>query len=30
MCTILFALNQHPKYKLIYLGNRDEFTSYGD
>ncbi|MBF4693708.1 NRDE family protein [Fusibacter ferrireducens] len=27
MCTILFALNQHPKYKLIYLGNRDEFKS---
>ena len=27
MCTILFALNQHPQYKLIYLGNRDEFKS---
>lgn len=27
MCTILFALNQHHRYKLIYLGNRDEFKS---
>lgn len=27
MCTIIFALNQHPHYKLIYLGNRDEFKS---
>lgn len=27
MCTIIFALNQHPHYKLIYLGNRDEFKA---
>ncbi len=27
MCTIIFALNQHPNFKLIYLGNRDEFKS---
>ena len=25
MCLILFALNKHPKYKLILAANRDEF-----
>lgn len=25
MCLILFALNQHPEYKLILAANRDEF-----
>ena len=25
MCLIFFALKQHPKYKLILAGNRDEF-----
>lgn len=25
MCLILFALNNHPKYKLIMAANRDEF-----
>ena len=25
MCLILFAINQHPKYKLIFAANRDEF-----
>jgi uncharacterized protein with NRDE domain len=25
MCLIFVALNQHPKYKLIVAGNRDEF-----
>lgn len=25
MCLIIFALNQHPKYKLIIAANRDEF-----
>jgi len=25
MCLILFAINQHPKYKLILAANRDEF-----
>ncbi len=25
MCLILFALNQHPQYKLIMAANRDEF-----
>lgn len=25
MCLILFALNEHPKYKLILAANRDEF-----
>jgi uncharacterized protein with NRDE domain len=25
MCLIFFALNQHPDYKLIIAGNRDEF-----
>lgn len=27
MCLIIFALNQHPKYKLIVAANRDEFFS---
>lgn len=27
MCLIIFALNQHPKYKLIIAANRDEFFS---
>ncbi len=27
MCLILFALNTHPKYKLILAANRDEFFS---
>ena len=27
MCLILFALNQHPQYKLIIAANRDEFFS---
>jgi len=25
MCLILFALNQHPKYKIVIAANRDEF-----
>ena len=25
MCLIFFSLNQHPTYKLILAGNRDEF-----
>ncbi|MCK5368958.1 MAG: NRDE family protein [Cyclobacteriaceae bacterium] len=25
MCLLLFALNNHPKYKLIMAANRDEF-----
>ena len=25
MCLIFLALNQHPRYKLIVAGNRDEF-----
>ncbi|MCC5909786.1 MAG: NRDE family protein [Clostridiaceae bacterium] len=25
MCTVLFAYKIHPKYDLIFLGNRDEF-----
>ena len=25
MCLILFALNNHPKYKMILAANRDEF-----
>ncbi len=25
MCLILFALNEHPEYKLIFAANRDEF-----
>jgi uncharacterized protein with NRDE domain len=25
MCVILFAINQHPKYKFIVTANRDEF-----
>lgn len=25
MCLIFFALNTHPKYKLVVAGNRDEF-----
>jgi uncharacterized protein with NRDE domain len=27
MCLIFFSLNQHPLYKLIVAGNRDEFYS---
>lgn len=27
MCTLLFAYKMHPKYDLIFLGNRDEFKS---
>ncbi|KPU45592.1 hypothetical protein OXPF_08250 [Oxobacter pfennigii] len=27
MCTILFAFKAHPKYDLIFLGNRDEFKN---
>ena len=27
MCLILFALNNHPKYKMILAANRDEFHS---
>lgn len=27
MCLIFFSINQHPEYKLILAGNRDEFYS---
>jgi uncharacterized protein with NRDE domain len=27
MCTVLFAIDQHPKYKLIVAANRDEFLA---
>lgn len=27
MCTVLFALNKHPNYKLIVAANRDEFKA---
>jgi len=27
MCLIVFALDCHPRYKLVLAANRDEFTS---